>query len=93
VIVNAIDATAPGGVVRVGAASVAREGVAGVELTVEDHGAGIAIEVLPRIFDPFDLSRSFDRARRFEAPLEISILGVLRGSSVTSVFSRKRVHW
>ncbi|HEX8435535.1 sensor histidine kinase [Archangium sp.] len=48
---NALDATAPGGSVSVGArVSPARDGI---ELFVADTGSGIAPEVLQRIFDPF----------------------------------------
>ena len=55
-IINALDATPPGGTVRVFTASGATgksAGRRGVEITIVDTGSGIAPENLDRIFEPF----------------------------------------
>lgn len=52
-VINALDATPPGGSVRISTRARAREGTPGVELAVTDEGAGIPDDILPRIFDPF----------------------------------------
>jgi two-component system NtrC family sensor kinase len=55
-IINALDATLPGGTVRVFTASGATgksAGRRGVEITIADTGSGIAPENLDRIFEPF----------------------------------------
>nr|MCU0563881.1 cache domain-containing protein [Desulfobacterales bacterium] len=55
-IINALDATPPGGTVRVFTASGATgksAGGRGVEITIVDTGSGIAPENLDRIFEPF----------------------------------------
>lgn len=53
-LVNAIEATPPGGTIRLAAREAApgAEGP-GVEIVVADSGPGIRAEDLPRIFDPF----------------------------------------
>jgi signal transduction histidine kinase len=52
-LVNAVDATPAGGRITVSAGAQARDGRAGVALTVADTGPGIDPEHLPRIFEPF----------------------------------------
>jgi two-component system NtrC family sensor kinase len=55
-IINALDATPPGGTIRVFTASGFTgqpSGRKGVEITIADTGSGIAPENLDRIFDPF----------------------------------------
>ncbi|RIL01424.1 MAG: histidine kinase [Proteobacteria bacterium] len=56
-IVNAIQATPPGGRVELAAAArppgAPEAGAGEVEMRIADSGAGIAADVLPRIFDPF----------------------------------------
>ncbi|MGE5255238.1 MAG: cache domain-containing protein [Hyphomicrobiales bacterium] len=56
VVINALDATEPGGNIRVfTAASLSGNGVAlkGIEITVADTGCGIPAENLNKLFDPF----------------------------------------
>ncbi len=53
---NAVKFSRHGGVVRLATRAGGDRGV----LTVEDHGCGIAPEVLPRIFDPFFRGRGRD---------------------------------
>jgi signal transduction histidine kinase len=50
---NAIEATPAGGLVQVTGESLADDGRPGVAIAVQDTGAGIPENVLPRIFDPF----------------------------------------
>lgn len=54
-VVNAIDATSPGGIlhVRLRAASSPIDGATGLRLTIADTGNGIAPADLPHIFEPF----------------------------------------
>jgi two-component system NtrC family sensor kinase len=55
-VINALDATPPGGTIRVFTASGYTgqpSGRKGVEITIADTGSGIAPENLDRIFDPF----------------------------------------
>ena len=52
-VLNAVDASPVGGVVRIEAAPCEREGRPGMEVRVRDHGTGIDPDVLPRVFDPF----------------------------------------
>ena len=54
-ILNAIEATDPGGKVTVGTSYVAEAG--GVEFTVSDSGKGISDEDMGKIFDPFFTTR------------------------------------
>lgn len=55
---NAVKFSHPGGVVELATSVHGDRGV----LTVEDHGCGIAPEVLPRIFEPFFRGHSRDGA-------------------------------
>lgn len=48
-LLNARDALPSGGIVRVSASSDGRE----IRLVVQDSGPGIALEMLPRLFEPF----------------------------------------
>lgn len=52
-VVNALQASPRGGAVRLDCEEIVKDGRQVAALTVEDHGAGIAPEDLPRIFDPF----------------------------------------
>jgi two-component system sensor kinase len=52
-VLNAVDASPVGGVVGIEAVPCERDGRAGVEVRVRDHGTGIDPDVLPRVFDPF----------------------------------------
>ncbi|NOX90028.1 MAG: PAS domain S-box protein [Calditrichaeota bacterium] len=51
--INAIEATEPGGRLRIGI----RENAKHVTIEIEDNGSGIPREHLPRIFDPFFTSK------------------------------------
>ena len=56
IILNAVDATVPGGSVNIYTAtglSAGTEGKTGVEITIADTGCGIPRENLDKIFDPF----------------------------------------
>ncbi len=57
-VLNAVDASPRGGVVRISAVPSDHEGRPGVEVCVRDHGTGIAPDVLPRVFDPFFTTKS-----------------------------------
>ncbi len=52
-ITNALDAMRDGGVLTVNISADEREGVAGIQVEIQDTGIGITAEVLPRIFEPF----------------------------------------
>ena len=52
-VVNALDATPPGGRVRLTAAASVEAGEPRVAIEVSDTGRGIASELQPRIFEPF----------------------------------------
>ncbi len=52
-VLNGLDATAAGGQVVVSATARDRGGRPGIAVTVTDTGAGVAPEVLPRVFQPF----------------------------------------
>jgi signal transduction histidine kinase len=54
VLENAVQAAGPGGLVTVAVRSITD----GVEIAVQDSGAGIPRELLPRVFDPFFTPRS-----------------------------------
>jgi signal transduction histidine kinase len=52
-VLNALDATPPGGRITIRAAESSRGERDGVAISVADTGTGIAPALLPRIFDPF----------------------------------------
>jgi two-component system NtrC family sensor kinase len=52
-VVNAVEATPEGGLVKVTATERQRAGRDGVEIAVSDTGTGVAPEHLDRLFDPF----------------------------------------
>ena len=52
-VLNALDATPPGGVVEIGARPEDSGGRAGVAVAVRDTGPGIPNELKPRLFEPF----------------------------------------
>jgi signal transduction histidine kinase len=52
-LMNALEATLPGGHVQVTAAPRAEAGRPGVRFGVADTGPGIPPDVLPRVFEPF----------------------------------------
>ncbi len=52
-VLNALDATPPGGVVEIGARPEDSGGRAGVAVAVRDTGPGIPDELKPRLFEPF----------------------------------------
>jgi signal transduction histidine kinase len=60
-ILNAVDATPPGGVVRVSTAAAPFRDRPGALLTVSDTGHGIPAEALPRIFEPFFTTKATGR--------------------------------
>ncbi len=68
VIVNAIEATKPGGVVNVAATGSA----VGVHVHVTDQGPGIPPELQPRIYEPFFTTKSHTRTGGLGLGLSIS---------------------
>ena len=52
-VLNALDATPPGGVVEIGVSLEDSGGRAGVAVAVRDTGSGIPDELKPRLFEPF----------------------------------------
>ena len=52
-VLNALDATGPGGRVTISAHAMVRNDRSGIALVVTDTGSGIVDQLLPRIFDPF----------------------------------------
>ncbi|MBI2387989.1 MAG: AAA family ATPase [Deltaproteobacteria bacterium] len=71
---NAIDASSRGGVVRIGAERVEREGRAGICFYVSDRGPGIPPEQLPRIFDPFYTTKPAGRGTGLGLSLALQIV-------------------
>jgi len=77
---NAIDATPTGGEIQVRLTADEKH----VKVAIEDHGAGIPTEVLPRIFDPF-FSTKGDRGTGLGLGICRSIVSQHRGElTVTS---------
>jgi len=66
---NAIDATPAGGSVTLSAASTARAGRPGLEMSVIDTGTSISADVLPRIFDPFFTTKPIGEGTGIGLPL------------------------
>ncbi len=63
-VINALDATSPGGAVTVStlhSVSASRVGKRGVEIVVEDTGCGIPAENLDKLFDPFFTTKEVGR--------------------------------
>jgi signal transduction histidine kinase len=52
-VLNALDATPPGGRITITATEAPRDRGDGVAIAVSDTGTGIAAGLLPRVFDPF----------------------------------------
>jgi signal transduction histidine kinase len=52
-VLNALDATGPGGRITISAHESARGGRIGIALVVTDTGSGIVPQLLPRVFEPF----------------------------------------
>lgn len=57
ILLNAKDASVPGGVVRLGASVVGGEAA----IRIQDHGCGIEPENLAKIFDPFFTTKDVDK--------------------------------
>ena len=77
-LINAIESSPPGGIVRVDAKTAGGN----IEITVIDRGAGIPIEIRDRVFDPFFTTKSRETTGGLGLGLSISkgIVESLRGS-------------
>jgi signal transduction histidine kinase len=82
---NAVDAVGTGGSVMV---ATARKG-ATVSAEVRDSGAGIAVESLPRIFEPFFSMKKTGRKRRSSAGLALCRRIIKQHGGDITVFSRE----
>lgn len=75
-LLNAIQATAPGGEIRVALS----HGNGGVQAVFEDNGTGISPESLERIFDPFFTTRSSQGGTGMGLSLVRQIIQTLKGT-------------
>jgi signal transduction histidine kinase len=72
VLINAMDAMAEGGPLRIATTLVEEEGGSRLQITVADNGAGIAAADLPYVFDPFYSTK--DNGTGLGLPISMSII-------------------